>query len=76
MRNLEIIGEAVKNISDECKGQFSLVPWQELAGLRDRLIHHYFGVDYDIVWVIVREELSAIKLKIEEVLNNKKEDNL
>ena len=49
VRNLEIIGEAVKNISKELKKKFFQIPWKELAGLRDRLIHKYFGVNYEKV---------------------------
>ncbi|OYT52871.1 MAG: hypothetical protein B6U72_07295 [Candidatus Altiarchaeales archaeon ex4484_2] len=70
VRNLEIIGEATKNISDNFKEKYPQIPWKKLAGLRDRLIHHYFGVNYDIVWVIVREELPEIISQIKEILDN------
>ena len=69
VRNLEIIGEAAKNISSDFKEKYPKIPWKELAGVRDRLIHHYFGVNYDIVWVIVNEELSAVIIQVEEVLD-------
>lgn len=48
-RSFEVIGEAVKNLPDEFRIQYPLVDWKGYAGLRDKLIHHYFGVDYDIV---------------------------
>lgn len=67
IRNLEIIGEAVKNISDEIKEKYPDIPWEELSGLRDRLIHHYFGVNYDIVWTIVKTELPNIAMLIEQI---------
>ena len=67
VRNLEIIGEAVKNISKELKKKFYQIPWKELAGLRDRLIHKYFGVNYEVVWTIVKDELPKIYLKIDKI---------
>ncbi|NPV02974.1 MAG: DUF86 domain-containing protein [Brevinematales bacterium] len=50
VRSLEIIGEAVKQIPDEIKEAYSNIEWKNLAGLRDVLIHHYFGVDFNLVW--------------------------
>lgn len=69
VRNLEIIGEAVKNISRNLKEKYPQIPWKELAGTRDRLIHHYFGVNYDVVWSVAKEELSGITSQIEEILD-------
>ena len=71
MRNLEIIGEAAKNISSDLKGKYPMIPWRKLAGVRDRLIHHYFGVNLDIVWTIVNEELPVVAVEIEKVLRKK-----
>lgn len=73
VRNLEIIGEATKNISDDFKKKDPQIPWKKLAGVRDRLIHHYFGVNYDIVWVIVKKELSEIIIQIEAILDRETE---
>ena len=69
VRNLEIIGEATKNVSNELKRKYPQIPWKKLAGARDRLIHYYFGVNYDVVWAIVKEELPEILPQIEEVLD-------
>lgn len=69
VRNLEIIGEAAKNISDDFRGKYPQIPWRELAGARDRLIHHYFGVNYDIVWVIAKKELPEIIIQLEQILD-------
>lgn len=69
VRNLEIIGEAAKNISDDLKEKYSQIPWRRLAGVRDRLIHHYFGVNYDVVWVIAKEELPEIIPQVERILD-------
>ena len=68
VRNLEIIGEAAKNISEELKGKYPQVYWKDLAGARDKLIHHYFGVNLDIVWNIVKQELPGILLQLENIL--------
>lgn len=65
LRNLEIIGEAAKSISAAFCKQHSEIPWRQMAALRDRLIHHYFGVNLDIVWDVVTEELPAVADHIE-----------
>ena len=63
-RSLEIIGEAAKNLPKEFRDDNEGINWKSLAGLRDRLIHHYFGVDYGIVWDVVKNELPELKKKI------------
>lgn len=68
IRNLEIVGEAAKKVSHELKIHNSEIPWREMSGLRDVLIHEYFGVDLKIVWNVVEYELPKIKTKITEVL--------
>jgi len=65
VRNLEIIGEATKNLSKELRERYSDVPWKGMAGVRDRLIHHYFGVNLDIVWQIVRDELPKVASQLD-----------
>jgi len=65
MRNLEIIGEATKNISTSFRKRHSGIPWKQMAALRDRLIHHYFGVNLDIVWNVITEELTEVAGRIE-----------
>jgi uncharacterized protein with HEPN domain len=49
-RSIEIIGEAVKNIPLEIRNKYPLIDWKDMAGMRDKLIHHYFGIDHEIVW--------------------------
>ncbi len=70
IREIEIIGEAVKNISDPLKNRHKEVEWKDIVGTRDKMIHHYFGVDLDIVWAIIKFNLpklkkSILKIKIE-----------
>ncbi len=60
VRKLEIIGEAVKQIPDEVRQQHVRIPWKEMAGMRDRLIHFYFGVDYRLVWKAITERLPQV----------------
>ncbi len=68
IRNLEIIGEAIKNIPTSFKTQYPDTPWREIAGMRDILIHEYFGVDIKIVWDVVEKHLPQLKHEIEELL--------
>ncbi len=68
VRNLEIIGEAAKNLSEGLRARYPDVPWKGMAGIRDRLIHHYFGVNLDIVWQIVVHELPKVALQVEDML--------
>ena len=71
IRNLEIIGEAVKNLSDALKATHLDIPWKQIAGMRDVLIHHYFGVKLETVWVVVETHLPVLRSKVEELLDDK-----
>lgn len=70
IRNLEIIGEATKNISATLREQYPEVPWKSMAGVRDRLVHQYFGVNLDVVWHIAIGELENIALHLERILKD------
>jgi uncharacterized protein with HEPN domain len=64
LRSLEVIGEATKNLSNEFREKHPGIEWRKIAGLRDKLIHHYFGVKWEIVWDVVKNEIPDIKLKV------------
>lgn len=70
VRSLEIIGEAVKQIPEEHRAEYQEVPWRAISGMRDVLIHHYFGVDYDIVWDVVNSQLAPLGQAIDEMLKS------
>lgn len=65
IRNFEIIGEAVKNIPEEFKKKHSEIEWKKIAGMRDRVIHFYFGVNWEVVWKTIHEKLPELKNFIE-----------
>ncbi len=65
IRNFEIIGEATKNLSNEIKSSYQDIPWKEMAGMRDKMIHDYSGVDLDIIWKTIKERLLELKKSLE-----------
>lgn len=73
VRNLEVIGEATKNLSSRLRKICPQIPWKELAGVRDKMIHHYFGISYEIVWKIAREQLPQLLPQIEALLTQEGE---
>lgn len=73
--NLMAIGEAVKNIPDEVRQRASDVRWRDISRFRDRVVHHYFSLDLDIVWEIVTQHLAPLKVFVEELLNEIKADD-
>jgi uncharacterized protein with HEPN domain len=68
-RSLEIIGEAVKNLSNDFKRAHKGIEWKKIAGLRDKIIHYYFGVNWDILWDIIKNRLPELKEQVENILN-------
>lgn len=72
VRELEIIGEAIKNLPSEFTDKYKKVDWKDLAGLRDKLIHHYFGVDIEIVWNTIKEDIPKLKKEILNILDKEK----
>ncbi len=73
IRKLEIIGEATKSISNTIRDKYSQIPWKEMAGMRDRLIHGYSEVDFNLVWETIQRKLTELKLEIQKILDEEKE---
>jgi uncharacterized protein with HEPN domain len=71
IRKLQVIGQAVKNLSDTSKSQHPDIPWKQVAGLRDKVIHDYFGIDLEIVWAVVEKDLPALRHAIDGLLSER-----
>jgi len=72
LKSLEIIGEASRNISEDFKKAHPLVEWKRMTGMRDKLVHHYFGVDWEIVEDVLKNELPELRLNILQLLSLRK----
>ena len=68
LRKLEVIGQAVKNLSDATKSRQPEIPWKQIAGMRDKVIHDYFGVNLEIVWAVIEKELPKLERAIHALL--------
>lgn len=68
VRSLEVIGEAAKKVPDDVRRQHPAVDWRAMAGLRDRLVHGYFGVDHDLVWDVITNKVPDLRREIERIL--------
>jgi uncharacterized protein with HEPN domain len=74
VRSLEIIGEASKQIPDDFRKKHGQIEWRSIAGMRDLLIHRYFGVDYDLVWDVIENKIPILQREIESILQIEKDD--
>jgi uncharacterized protein with HEPN domain len=74
IRELEIIGEAVKNISKPIKEKYKEVQWKEISEARDKMVHHYFGIDLEIIWEIIKIELPELKSQMLKIKSNLKKE--
>ena len=70
IRQLEIIGEATKRLSRDLRHQYSEIPWQDIAGMRDKLIHDYLGVDVKTVWLTAKEDVPELRAQVKMILGD------
>ncbi|MCK4417197.1 MAG: DUF86 domain-containing protein [Candidatus Latescibacteria bacterium] len=70
VRCIEIIGEAAKHIPDCMRNRYSRIPWKDMAGMRDKVVHFYFGVNLERVWLVVKDDIPKIKPLIEKVFED------
>lgn len=71
IRQLEIIGEAVKQLSPGFRKDYTHIPWQDIAGTRDKLIHAYFGVDIDKVWLMAQDDIPVLRAEVAKILDKR-----
>src|SRR3989344_3515438 len=75
IRQIEIIGEAVKNLPIDFTSKYPFVSWSEIARARDKIVHHYFGIDLNIIWNIIEIQLPELKKDIEEIIKKEERKN-
>ncbi|MDI6783486.1 MAG: DUF86 domain-containing protein [bacterium] len=76
VRNIEIIGEAVKNLSRGLKEKYKDIEWKDIAGMRDKIIHVYFGIRWELVWSVVNEKIPELRLKIDKIIQHMRKNDL
>jgi uncharacterized protein with HEPN domain len=72
IRALEIIGEAAKNIPKSIRGKYTEIPWEDIVGMRNKVIHNYFGVDLEVIWKTLHEDLPPLQAAIAKILEDPK----
>jgi uncharacterized protein with HEPN domain len=68
LRSIEVIGEAAKHVPENIRARYPGIPWKEMAGMRDKVIHFYIGVDLEAVWMVVKDRIPALRPSVEQIL--------
>lgn len=76
IRQLEVMGEAARNLSEDLRNEHPQIPWRQMIGLRNRMIHAYFNVDLQIIWEIVQGDIPDLKQKMKQILDEISEESL
>ena len=70
VRLIEIMGEAANNISEPCQSKYSKIPWRQIIGMRNRIVHAYFDVDLDIIWQVITQDLDSLLIEVEKAIQD------
>ncbi len=70
LRRLEIIGEAVKHLPEKIREDHPDIPWRQIAGMRDIIIHEYFGITLEMIWIVATDDILDLKAKVEEIIDS------
>jgi uncharacterized protein with HEPN domain len=70
VRSIEVIGEASKKVPDGFRKKYKVIDWKAMAGMRDKLVHDYFGIDYDLVWDVVSNKIPTLKKQIVQIISS------
>jgi uncharacterized protein with HEPN domain len=76
IRALEIIGEAAKNIPKSIRGRYAEIPWEDIVGMRNKVIHDYFGVDLEVIWKTLHEDLPPLQTSVAKILQDLKKNEI
>ncbi len=76
IRQLEVMGEAARNLSEDLRNEHPQIPWRQMIGLRNRMIHAYFNVDLQIIWEIVQGDIPVLLQKMKQILDTMREESL
>lgn len=75
IRCIEVIGEAAKKVPENLKNKYPFIPWRDIAGMRDKIVHGYFSIDYEVVWLTIKEDIPKLKPLLKNLLEELEKSN-